>query len=109
MNSETLATPIINDAASIHLVGKRPQNGTVQRLKSVEGHVRGIVRMIEEDDAYCIDVINQIRAVQKALDKVAEMTLRSHLDSCVVEAVRSDDPAARERVLGEIHALFRTT
>lgn len=82
---------------------------TVQRLKSIEGHVRGIVRMIEEDDAYCIDVINQIRAVQKALDKVAELTLKTHLDHCVVRAVRSDDPAARERVLAEIHALFRAT
>ena len=86
--------------------GKPP---TVQRLKSIEGHVRGIVRMIEEDDAYCIDVINQIRAVQKALDKVAELTLKTHLDHCVVRAVRSDDLAARERVLAEIHALFRAT
>lgn len=83
--------------------------GAVQRLKSIEGHVRGIARMIEEDDAYCIDVINQVRAVQKALDKVAELTLRTHLDHCVVRAVRSDDPAARERVLAEIHALFRST
>ena len=82
---------------------------TVQRLKSIEGHVRGIVRMIEEDYAYCIVVINQIRAVQKALDKVAELTLKTHLDHCVVRAVRSDDLAARERVLAEIHALFRAT
>lgn len=87
----------------------RGQPATVQRLKSIEGHVRGIVRMIEEDDAYCIDVINQIRAVQKALDKVAELTLKAHLDHCVVRAVRSDDPAARERVLAEIHALFRAS
>ena len=77
----------------------------VRRLKSIEGHVRGIERMVEED-TYCIDVIQQIRAVQAALDKVADLTLRDHLDTCVVEAVRGDDADARERVLDEILTVF---
>lgn len=80
----------------------------MRRLKSIEGHVRGIARMIEED-AYCIDVIQQIKAVHAALDKVADLTLRDHLDHCVVEAVRGDDIEARERVLDEILTVFGAT
>lgn len=77
----------------------------LRRLKSIEGHVRGIERMVEED-AYCIDVIQQIKAVQAALDKVADLTLRDHLDHCVVEAVRGDDADARARVLDEMLTVF---
>ncbi len=77
----------------------------MRRLKSIEGHVRGIARMVEED-TYCIDVIQQIKAVQAALDKVADLTLRDHLDHCVVEAVRGDDVGKRERVLDEILTVF---
>lgn len=77
----------------------------LRRLKSIEGHVRGIERMVAED-AYCIDVIQQIKAVQAALDKVADLTLRDHLDHCVVEAVRGDDADARARVLDEILTVF---
>ncbi len=65
----------------------------------------GIARMIEED-AYCIDVINQIQAVQAALSKISVMVLDDHLHSCVTEAIRGDDPDERERVLDEIRAVF---
>lgn len=78
---------------------------TLRRLKSVEGHVRGIARMIDED-VYCIEVIQQIRAVQAALDKVANLTLRDHLDHCVVSAVRGDDPDERQRVMNEMLTVF---
>ena len=78
--------------------GKR---AVIQRLKSIEGHIGGIVRMTE-DDAYCIDLIQQIQAVQGALDKVSEAVLDSHLNTCLVTAVRSDDPDRREQVLDEI-------
>jgi len=77
----------------------------VQRLRSVEGHVRGIVRMTEED-AYCIDVLQQIRAVQAALDKTAHLILADHLDHCVVAAVQGDDQSERRRVLDEILDVF---
>lgn len=78
---------------------------TIQRLKSIEGHVRGIERMVEED-AYCIDVIRQIQAVQAALDKVSNLILDNHLNSCLITAVRGDDPEDRERVLKEISEVF---
>ena len=78
---------------------------TLRRLKSIEGHVRGIERMVEED-AYCIDVIRQIQAVQAALDKVSSRILENHLNSCLITAVRGDDPEDRERVLKEISEVF---
>ena len=78
---------------------------TMRRLKSIEGHVRGIERMVDQD-AYCIDVIRQIQAVQAALDKVSSIILENHLNSCLITAVRGDDPEDRERVLKEISEVF---
>jgi DNA-binding FrmR family transcriptional regulator len=77
----------------------------LRRLKNIEGHVRGIERMIEED-TYCIDVLRQIQAVQAALNKVSAMILEGHLNSCLITAVRGDDPAERERVLKEVSEVF---
>jgi DNA-binding FrmR family transcriptional regulator len=79
----------------------------IRRLKTAEGHVRGIQRMIDEG-AYCIDVIRQIQAVQAALNRVSSEILDQHLNSCLITAVRGDDPAERERVLKEISDVFET-
>jgi CsoR family transcriptional regulator, copper-sensing transcriptional repressor len=75
------------------------------RLKNIEGHIRGIERMVA-DDTYCIDIIRQIQAVQSALIKVNSMILESHLNSCLITAVRGEDPLERERVLKEIADVF---
>jgi CsoR family transcriptional regulator, copper-sensing transcriptional repressor len=77
----------------------------LKRLKTVEGHLRGIQRMIEEE-AYCMDVIRQIQAVQGALNKVSSQILEEHLHSCVITAIRGEDADERERVLKEIGGLF---
>lgn len=77
----------------------------LMRLKTIEGHLKGITRMVEED-AYCIDVIRQIQAVQGALNKVSAQILEEHLNSCVITAVRGDSEAERERVLKEIREVF---
>ena len=79
--------------------------GALQRLKTVEGHIRGIERMIEEE-AYCIDVLHQIQAVQAALNKTSTIILNEHLNSCLINAVRGEDPDERERVLKEISEVF---
>ncbi len=84
------------------------KEGIVNRLKSIEGHVRGIQRMVEED-AYCIGIINQILAVQRALEKVNSLILERHLQTCVTTAIRGEDPAERERVISEILSVFKTT
>ncbi|MBN1964067.1 MAG: metal-sensitive transcriptional regulator [Anaerolineae bacterium] len=80
----------------------------IHRLKSVAGHVNGIIRMLEED-RYCIDVIRQIQATQTALARVSESILDSHLRTCVTTAIQDADQAERERVLGEITEVFRHT
>ncbi|HHY89859.1 MAG TPA: metal-sensitive transcriptional regulator [Chloroflexi bacterium] len=77
----------------------------INRLKTAEGHLRGIQRMLAED-AYCIDVIRQIQAVQAALSKVSASILDEHLNTCLITAVRGDDPAERERVLKEISSVI---
>ena len=77
----------------------------VNRLKSIEGHVRGVTKMVE-DDAYCIDIVNQIQAIQAALQKVNTLVLDRHLHTCVTTAIRGDDPDERERVISEIMGVF---
>ncbi len=78
---------------------------TLQRLKTIEGHLRGIIKMVQ-DDAYCIDVIRQIQAVEGALNKVSTKILEGHLNSCVISAVQGNDPSERERVMKEITGVF---
>jgi len=80
----------------------------LNRLKSVEGHMRGVMRMVE-DGAYCVDVIHQNLAIQQALEKVNRLILEHNLETCVTTAIRGDDPAERERVIGEILGLFEAT
>jgi DNA-binding FrmR family transcriptional regulator len=77
----------------------------INRLKSIEGHVRGVERMIE-DGAYCINIVNQIDAIQSALNKVSGLVLDKHLHTCVTMAIRGNDPAERERVIDEIMGVF---
>jgi len=77
------------------------------RLKSIEGHVRGIQRMVEEDQ-YCIDIIRQSQAVQRALDRFNALILENHLNTCVTTAIRGDDVDERERVVAEIMNVFET-
>jgi DNA-binding FrmR family transcriptional regulator len=78
---------------------------TLRRLKTIEGHLKGVIRMVEED-AYCIDVIRQIQAVDAALNKVSTQILESHLNSCVITAIQGSDKKERERVLKEITEVF---
>ena len=81
------------------------RNEAIHRLKIAEGHLRGVQRMLEAC-CYCIDVIRQIQAVQASLNKVTSLLLDQHLNSCVVTAVRGENPAEREKILKEISAVF---
>ncbi|MBK9714311.1 MAG: metal-sensitive transcriptional regulator [Kouleothrix sp.] len=83
------------------------KNQLLNRLKTIEGHVRGIQRMIE-DDEYCVDIIKQTTAVQRALEKFNSVVLERHLEGCVTTAIRSDDSSERERVIRELLQLFET-
>jgi DNA-binding FrmR family transcriptional regulator len=81
------------------------QQETLRRLRNSAGHLEGVIKMVERD-AYCVDVIRQIQAVQASLNKVSAHILDNHLHSCVTTAIRGDSPDERERVLREISEVF---
>lgn len=94
--------------AESELTRERPDElkaSVMNRLRSAAGHVNGIARMVEED-SYCIDVINQIQAVQSALNKVSLLVLDDHMHHCVTSAIRSTDEEEGERVLDELRGVF---
>ena len=80
----------------------------LSRLKSVEGHIRGIERMVEEDH-YCVDIIQQTIAVKRAIDKINGLILVNHLHTCVTTAIQGDSLSDRERVINELLDVFETT
>lgn len=73
----------------------------LNRLSRIEGQVRGITRMIE-DDRYCIDVLTQIRAARAALAKVETEMLRDHLGHCIESAIVAGDQDEQRRKAGEL-------
>ena len=71
-----------------------------RRLRSIRGHVEGVLRMLGSEDVYCVDVLRQIKAVQAALDRVSELILKSHLkDHVATAAERGDVEAVVEELL----------
>ncbi|MBX9706582.1 MAG: metal-sensitive transcriptional regulator [Caulobacteraceae bacterium] len=77
----------------------------INRLNRIEGQVRGIVRMVE-DDRYCVDVLAQIQAVRAALARVESEVLKDHLDHCVMGAMTGDDRADRKTKASELIELL---
>ncbi len=73
-----------------------------RRLRSIKGHVEGILRMLESEDVYCVDVLKQIKAVEGALDKVGDLVLKSHLKDHVVTAHERGDVDAIVEELMEV-------
>ena len=73
------------------------KDAVLRRLKRIEGQVRGIARMVEED-TYCIDVLTQVSAATRALQAVALELLGDHLDHCVQDALRSGGPDAEPKL-----------
>ena len=81
-------------------------NRTLQtRLSRIEGQVRGVARMIDED-RYCIDVLTQIQAVKAALERVEDEVLKSHAAHCVAHAIRSGNVKDQTRKFSELVDLF---
>ncbi len=74
-----------------------------RRLKRIEGQVRGLQRMVE-DDTYCIDVLTQISAVGSALESVALGLLDQHIRHCVADAARQGDQGEADRIVAEATA-----
>ena len=78
---------------------------SVNRLRRIEGQVRGLAQMIE-DDRYCIDILHQIQAVKAALGKVESQVLKDHASHCVAEAIASGDEKDQQAKFGELIDLF---
>ena len=78
----------------------------MKRLNRVEGQVRGVRRMVEED-RYCIDVLTQISAVQAALDKVALGLLDEHAHHCIVDKAAGDQHERTEELMAAVGRLMR--
>jgi len=76
-----------------------------KRLNRIEGQVRGLARMVDED-RYCIDIVTQIAAVRAALRRVEETVLEDHVAHCVEEAIRSGSADAQRQKVAELMAVL---
>ena len=74
----------------------------LNRLATIEGHIKGIRKMVEEDQ-YCVDILKQTYAVHRAIDKLESLLLHGHLKSCVVQGIHE---GREEEVLGELGDLY---
>jgi DNA-binding FrmR family transcriptional regulator len=84
------------------------KSSTRKRLNRIEGQVRGLSKMLDED-RYCIDVVTQISAVRSALDRVEEEILRDHVSTCVEHAIASGNKADQRRKVAELIEVFGRT
>jgi DNA-binding FrmR family transcriptional regulator len=80
------------------------KTSSVKRLNRIEGQVRGLSRMVEED-RYCIDIVTQISAVRAALRRLEEEILRDHVGHCVEHAIASGNKAEQRRKIEELMAV----
>jgi DNA-binding FrmR family transcriptional regulator len=87
-------------------VGRENKPKLLNRLNRIEGQVRGIARMVDED-RYCIDIMTQLQAVKAALSKVETELMREHIDHCVAAAIRSGDPEEQRRKADELIMLLQ--
>jgi DNA-binding FrmR family transcriptional regulator len=82
-----------------------PNKQLLDRLTRIEGQVRGIARMVEED-RYCIDILTQMQAIKAALRKVEEQVLKDHAAHCVADAIKSGNAKEQSEKFNELVELF---
>lgn len=81
------------------LTEKKPE--AISRLRAVEGQIRGVQKMID-DDRYCVDVLVQISAAQEALRGVGKIVMRNYLETCATNSIRSQDETERRATYDEL-------
>lgn len=89
------------ESGGLHLATATREDAR-RRLLSIRGHVEGLLRMLEDDSIYCVDILKQVKAVNGALDKVGDLVLRSHLHDHVVTAAERGDTGAIVEELMEV-------
>lgn len=94
----------ILDQGALGSVKPRHKN-CLSRLSRIEGQVRGIARMIEEE-RYCIDILTQLRAIKAALNKVETEVLKDHADHCIAQAIKSGSAKDQKQKFSELVELF---
>lgn len=77
------------------------KDSTLKRLSRIEGQVRGVRKMIEEE-RYCIDVLQQMQAIKAALSKVEDAILKDHSNTCVASAIKSGKPEEQQQKFNEL-------
>jgi len=75
------------------------------RLRRIRGQIEGIQRMVE-NDRYCVDILHQILATKRALEKVSEIILRNHIETCVTDSIMSEDEEDKRRKIEELMEVF---
>lgn len=95
MNINSATADIVPDSVLAHEACLRIDGTTRQqaslRLKTIRGHLEGVLRMLDDENTYCVDVLKQVKAVNGALGKVSELVLRSHIRDHVVTAAQRGD------------------
>ena len=86
------------------MINKKVKAESVERLKKIEGQVRGVAKMVE-NEKYCINIINQIAAAKNALDGVARIIMKKHVESCVTQAIL--EGRAEEKIEELIAAVYK--
>jgi DNA-binding FrmR family transcriptional regulator len=109
-------TTATHDKCDVHETGRKAvavdpeiKSRNLKRLRRIEGQVRGLERMVEED-RYCVDILTQISSVQEALRSVGRELMRNHLRHCATEAIRKGSPEEAETVYDELlEILYKNT
>jgi len=85
------------------LMGKAIKNKTLQRLKILEGQIRGLQKMLN-DNKYCIDVLYQSSAIKQSLSSIEDLILKNHLSICVIKQIKSEK---EQKTIKEIMAVYK--
>jgi DNA-binding FrmR family transcriptional regulator len=83
------------------MMGEAEKTKVANRLRRIQGQIGGIEKMIKED-RYCIDVLTQISAIVSALRGVEDLVMQNHLNTCVADAMRSEDPREQQEKVDEV-------
>ncbi len=99
----------MSETETCHMHGYTPEKTAyLRRLRLIEGQVRGLARMVDEDQ-YCIDILTQVTAVTSALKAVSLGLLEDHLSHCVADAARQGGPEGKEKIDEAMQAIKRLT
>lgn len=103
--AENMISEVVTDRKGVrHDAADGVTQNVLRRLRNIEGQVRGLQRMVEEDQ-YCIDILTQVSAVRSALNSVGMKVLRRHIDTCVTEAIK-DGGEGKDEMIEELMTIL---